>query len=346
MLGNFIAKKLCGVYNIFMEKLKYLVSPVYNPHINLAVESGLLECADCPTLFLWKNERTVVIGANQNPYAECNVGELLSDGGALARRRTGGGAVYHDLGNLNFSFVADKHCYDVTKQLSVIQKALLPYNIEAVFSGRNDLLADGRKFSGNAFYKTDKNCLHHGTILIKTDGARLSKYLTVNPNKLIKKGVQSVVSRIVNLCELNPSIDSTNIMPELIASFESVYGAAATNMDFYALAESETVTKLYNKYSSDEYLYGDWATFSASLVLNNEWGLTEIALNCDNNLITGIRISSDCLFPSLIGYAESLLTSYELNAPRPPISAALTDSERSILNDIFDFINEKGVRNV
>ncbi|NCA68279.1 MAG: hypothetical protein EOM87_09500 [Clostridia bacterium] len=119
-------------------KLGIIISDSNNAHLNLAAESTLLEMSDCPTLFLWKNERTVVIGANQNPYAECRVETLLNDGGTLARRRTGGGAVYHDLGNLNFSFIAAKRLYDVNKQLSVIQKALLPYGIFAELSGRND----------------------------------------------------------------------------------------------------------------------------------------------------------------------------------------------------------------
>ena len=93
-------------------------------------------------MYLWKNERTVVIGYNQNPYAECNVQLLLDEGGHLMRRGTGGGAVYHDLGNINFSFIADKSLYDVKKQLSVIQDALLSYGLQTEISGRNDLICE------------------------------------------------------------------------------------------------------------------------------------------------------------------------------------------------------------
>ena len=151
-----------------MSRLQVIISPQYDPFLNRAVEQYLTERQEegVVTLYLWKNQQTVVIGYNQNPYAECNVQLLLDEGGHLMRRGTGGGAVYHDLGNINFSFIADKSLYDVRKQLSVIQDALLAYGLEAEISGRNDLTCQGRKFSGNAFGKGKKNDLHHGTILI------------------------------------------------------------------------------------------------------------------------------------------------------------------------------------
>ena len=103
--------------------LQIIIGNQYNPYINLAVESKLLDnyLPDTITMFLWKNSKTVVIGTNQNPYSECDIDTLFADGGFIARRRTGGGAVYHDLGNLNFSFVADKDIYDVKRQMRVIQ---------------------------------------------------------------------------------------------------------------------------------------------------------------------------------------------------------------------------------
>ena len=182
-------------------KLQVVVSNQHNPFLNRAVEQYLTDNQEenTVTLYLWKNQQTVVIGYNQNPYSECNVQLLLDEGGHLMRRGTGGGAVYHDLGNINFSFVADKRLYDVKKQLSVIQDALLSYGLTTEISGRNDLTCEGRKFSGNAFAKGQRNDLHHGTILIKTDGAMMQRYLIVDKAKLMKNGVKSVASRVINL---------------------------------------------------------------------------------------------------------------------------------------------------
>ena len=133
--------------------MQFIVSNQTEPYWNIAVENYLVEYADTVTLYLWRNRRTVVIGQNQNPYSEVNVEALEADGGYLMRRKTGGGAVYHDDGNLNFSFVIPKELYDQQRQFSVIQRAVESFGLHTELSGRNDILAEGRKFSGNAFSK-------------------------------------------------------------------------------------------------------------------------------------------------------------------------------------------------
>ena len=158
---------------------KLIISTQTNPYINIAVENYLLsQPSDGDvTMYLWQNSRTVVIGQNQNPYAECNVAQLEQDGGYLMRRRTGGGAVFHDLGNLNFSFVVPYEMYDTMRQFSVLRRAVETYGLDTAVSGRNDVLCQGRKFSGNAFAKGKYQRLHHGTILIRTDVERSDDYL-------------------------------------------------------------------------------------------------------------------------------------------------------------------------
>ena len=206
-------------------KLQFVVSDQTNPYWNIAVENYLLSLPETEvvTLYLWKNRRTVVIGQNQNPFSECNVEVLEADGGFLMRRRTGGGAVYHDDGNINFSFVVPKALYDQTRQFRVIQRAVADFGIVTELSGRNDILTDGRKFSGNAFSKGKYQDLHHGTILIKGNMEDLQRYLKPKPAKLQKHGVASVRSRVVNLSELNPEITSDSIVPHLRSAFENEY---------------------------------------------------------------------------------------------------------------------------
>ena len=300
------------------QKINLIIGNQYNPHLNLAVESTLLNQGDndSVTMFLWKNEQTVVYGYNQNPFTECNVDLLLSEGGHAARRRTGGGAVYHDLGNLNFSFVANKNLYDVHKQMNVIKTALGYFGLETEVSGRNDILFDGRKFSGNAFGIYKDRRLHHGTILIKTDGEKLAKYLKVNPAKLQKHGVKSVASRIINLSEV-ADITSDSIIPYLSKAFEEVYEAKAEIIGFNDLL-TDKVLETRDLFASDDYLFGKWRNFHAKKSAQFSWGLVELDMhvNEEKGIIESVSIASDGLEPELIEETERILTGASIkNAP-------------------------------
>lgn len=313
-------------------KLQIILGNQYNPYLNLAVESNLLDnfLPNTVSLFLWKNKQTVVIGTNQNPYSECDTESLLNEGGFLARRRTGGGAVYHDLGNLNFSFVADKNIYDVKRQMQVIQKALLDFNLETEVSGRNDITYQGRKFSGNAFAKTKNQGLHHGTILIKTDSERLQKYLKVKPAKLHKHGVKSVSSRVINLSEV-ADITSENIIPHLIRAFEDVYQGSATIISFDDLCD-ENAIRLSQHIGSEEYLFGKWKEFHTKKSATFDWGSIDLDIDIDeeNGIIKDINIASDSLEPKSIEAAIELLKG--ANIKENP------SSENQIVNDIISLI--------
>jgi lipoate-protein ligase A len=290
-----------------MSKLNFALSECNNPYTNLATEWNILESnkADSICLFLWQNDRTVVIGNNQNPYLECDCTKMFNDGVNIARRRTGGGAVYHDLGNINFSFIANAKCYDVKKQLSVIQKALNAFGIESQISGRNDITVDGKKFSGNAFYQTKNNCLHHGTILIKTDAVAMSNYLTPRKEKLISKGVKSVGARIVNLSELNSNITAKTIIKPIREAFEEIYGCKAENLNYDI--NNIKISSLADKWQSEQYIFGKWKDFVSNIKGAFSWGLVDIELNINDGIIRGAKIASDSLYPQSITKAEELL---------------------------------------
>ena len=209
-----------------IEKCYYIKSSSINPYYNLALEDYLFHNIPANSLvfFLCQNQNTVMIGKNQNAWKECDVQRLEADGGHLARRLSGGGAVYHDLGNLNFTFCTSREDYDVSQQTDVILRAVQRLGIGAVRNGRNDLTADGRKFSGHAFLKKESHCYHHGTLMVDVDGGELAKYLRPDPQKLAGKGVDSVRSRVVNLRELAPDLTIDRLAEALTESLAAVYG--------------------------------------------------------------------------------------------------------------------------
>ena len=311
-------------------KQQFIVSNQTNPYWNIAVENYLVEHAECITLYLWRNRRTVVIGQNQNPFSEVNVEALEADGGYLMRRKTGGGAVYHDDGNLNFSFVVPKSLYDQRRQFAVIQRAVESFGLHTELSGRNDILAEGRKFSGNAFSKGRVNDLHHGTLLISGDMSDLARYLKPKPAKLQKHGVQSVRSRVVNLSELNPGITPDSIVPRLRAAFELEYSGNSEYSEYSEIIKRPEVRALYEQFASPEWKYGRWRTFTAQRSAQFDWGGVELSLTVDNDVITEVQLASDALDLAALDETRRLLTGADTKK-RPP-------SESAIVNDILSLV--------
>ena len=314
--------------------MRYLKNHRTDPYFNMAFDEYCLEqlAIDEPVFYLWQNRPSVIIGANQEVHTEVNIDYLKANGIALARRVTGGGAVYHDLGNLNFSFIADKKIYDVKRQMTVIQKALLNFGLETEVSGRNDITYQGRKFSGNAFAKTKYQGLHHGTIMIKTDGEKLQKYLKVKLSKLHKHGVKSVSSRVINLSEV-ADITSENIVPHLIKAFEEVYGNKAVEIKFSDLC-TEEVLRSRDNISSKEYLFGKWKEFSTKKSATFDWGSVDIDLDIDEDkgIIKNIGIASDSLEPTSIKTAIELLKGASI------INKPVFTEDNIIVKDIIEMI--------
>ena len=311
-------------------KLQFIVSNQTNPYWNIAVENYLVEHTECITLYLWRNRRTVVIGQNQNPFSEVNVEALEADGGYLMRRKTGGGAVYHDDGNINFSFVVPKSLYDQRRQFAVIQRAVESFGLHTELSGRNDILAEGRKFSGNAFSKGRVNDLHHGTLLISGDMSDLARYLKPKPAKLQKHGVQSVRSRVVNLSELNPGITPDSIVPCLRAAFELEYSGKSEYSEYSEIIKRPEVRALYEQFASPEWKYGRWRSFTAQRSAQFDWGGVELSLTIDNDVITEVQLASDALDLAALDETRRLLTGADTKK-RPP-------SESAIVNDILSLV--------
>ncbi|MDF2512348.1 MAG: hypothetical protein K0S04_2214 [Herbinix sp.] len=279
-----------------IKKIKYVITKETNPYKNLALEAYLLNTVkeDECILYLWQNERTVVIGKNQNPWKECKVAELEEDGGILVRRMSGGGAVFHDLGNLNFTFLVSKENYDVERQLQVILEAVKLRGIPAEKTGRNDISVEGRKFSGNAYFSDGIHCYHHGTILVKADMMMLSHYLNVSREKLVSKGVESVRSRVTNLIEYNPDLSIDMVIEDLMKAFQSTYDMNAEQIEITRLPAQE-LKKFEDKFSSWEWIYGKNISFNYCISRRFSWGDIEVGFEIESGVIKDCRVFSDSL---------------------------------------------------
>lgn len=279
----------------------------WNPWRNLAVEKYLadkIEKGDV-VFYLWQNEHTVVIGRNQNAIRECKAQLLEEEGGYLARRTTGGGAVYHDLGNLNFTFLASPERYDLEKQLKVIQSACRKFGVETQFSGRNDIITEeGFKFSGNAFSKNSRCNIQHGTLMVNVDVSQLGRYLTPSKEKMKAKGVKSVQSRVCNLKELNPEITTDRMRQALKESFFELYGDFA-ELD-PAVFENPEVQETYDLYSSWDWKFGKSPECETSYSKRFDWGEVEVWLRLKNMYIEEIKVYSDMLDVELPAKMEQI----------------------------------------
>jgi len=293
--------------------------------------------------FLWQNQNTVVIGRNQNAWKECRCTQLELDGGKLARRLSGGGAVFHDLGNLNFTFIMDRALYDLKKQLKVILEAVKKHEINAEFTGRNDLSVDGRKFSGNAFYFEQDKAYHHGTILIDVDIHMLSAYLQVSKEKIASKGVDSVQARVGNLSSFQPDITIETMKAALMQSFQDLYGEI-TDSPIFVSESTYDLQKLYQKYSSWEWLYGKTPSFDIILETRFPWGGIELGLSLKKGVIEEANIYSDAMNSFLIGQIALVLThqSFQVDSMVRAISQLEGVTEdKMIINDLVTWLSSK-----
>ncbi len=328
-----------------IKKIKYVITKETNPYKNLALEAYLLNTVkeDECILYLWQNERTVVIGKNQNPWKECKVAELEEDGGSLVRRMSGGGAVFHDLGNLNFTFLVTKENYDVERQLQVILEAVRLRGIPAEKTGRNDISVEGRKFSGNAYFSDGFHCYHHGTILVKADMKMLSHYLNVSREKLVSKGVESVRSRVTNLTEYHPDLSIDMVKEDLVKAFESIYKLIPEEVEITQLPEQE-LKKYEDKFSSWEWIYGKNISFNYCIGRRFSWGDIEIGFEVESGVIKDCRVFSDSLEIELFELIAARLCGLRFSSNevvKELNQMAVQETVIGILADIVDFIQEE-----
>eukprot|EP00854_Cymbomonas_tetramitiformis_P009314 gene9314-11033_t len=279
-----------------------------DPFFNLATEEWLFTRGDAGvhTLFLWRNGPSVIIGRFQNAWKECHVQRMDSEGVNLVRRKSGGGAVYQDLGNSIFTFISPKDADNIPRNNDIVVKALKHFGIDAKPTGRNDIVVDSLKVSGAAFKHARHTTLHHGTLLVDVDMAALGNYLNPNKAKLESKGIASVRARVMNLRELSPGLDHDTLSDALIESFFASHGirCEVEMLDVEDLRRIPELQELEAGLRNTDWRFGKDPDMSHHLETKFDWGGIDIHLNASKGVITQVKVFSDALNVAFIERLE------------------------------------------
>ncbi len=296
-----------------------------DPYFNLACEQYLLDTKDGDIFMLWKNEPSVIIGKNQNAYAELNLDFIKNNNIKVVRRLTGGGAVFHDLGNVNFTFItkeSDCKALDFQRFTKPVIDALSHFGIEAELSGRNDIVVGGRKISGNAQCVYNGKIMHHGTLLFSANISNLAGALNPDPEKFQSKGIKSVRSRVANISELS-DIDIDKFIDYLEKSLNGKITALSAD-------DTKAINELAEqKYSTWDWNYGRSKEWSAVKKKRFDFGKLEAKIDASGGTITSIRLEGDYFGIKPVQELENKLVNVKLEY----------DSLIQALSDAKDYIS-------
>jgi len=283
-------------------------------YFNLALEEYFLKVKDLKEdlLILWQNDPTIVIGKNQNTYEELNFDYVERNHIKVVRRMSGGGAVYHDSGNLNYTIIKnDGNSYknDFRFFALPVVSCLKKLGVDAIFNGRNDILIDGQKFSGNAQYFYNSKVLHHGTLLFSSDLSVLGKALHVKGEKLESKGIKSVKSRVTNIIDyVREGVSLNNFQENLKLS---MFGENEEAINNYILTDEDVflITQLKDsKYATWEWNFGESPKMTYQKEIRTAAGSLTLTIEIKNGLIEKIRIYGDFFEAQPVEELEKIFT--------------------------------------
>lgn len=276
-----------------------------DPYYNLAVEEYLLREYDKPVFRLWRNDTSIIIGRNQNAMAEIDSDYVHKHNIPVVRRLSGGGAVFHDLGNINYTFIDQRIKGEDTSAMfrrftAPIIEALKRIGVNAYMEGRNDILIDGQKFSGNAICVWKNRVLQHGTLLFSSSINDLSEALLSRPEKFIDKAVKSHQTRVTNISDHLPEGVKGSMTPEGFIDYLQGYvmskGREYSIFNYHKTDLDRINILRDTKYSTDEWNYGQAPKYQFTNSIKLPCGLVEVSLDVDKGLITKCHISGDYFF--------------------------------------------------
>lgn len=334
--------------SIIHDMNRIVVSGSGDGWFNLAMDAFLLEKHRAGelsgvTLYFYVNSNAVIVGRNQNAWRECRVDRMEKDGVQLVRRHTGGGAVYHDSGNLNFSFIADERLYDKERQNAVIVAALASLGIKAEVNGRNDLTVDGFKVSGCAYALSGTARGMHGTLLVDVDTEKLGTYLTPSNLKLEAKGIKSVKSRVKNLALFAP-VTVDDVRNAVIDAFKNAYGNCENTVTIRSYNDPfirpyENFIKEYEKQRSWEWRLGKTPAFDFADEGRLSFGEFRLELPVKNGYIVSPAFYTDALAAELAGEITGLLSGVRFD--RASVAEALEKGSKEA-KELAEYVRKRG----
>ena len=297
----------------YYKHMKFLILKTTNPYINLAVEEYLFSYTDDDIFMLWQNEPTIVIGKNQNAFAEINMDFVKEKNIHIARRISGGGAVYHDLGNVNYTFISSRDNSQINFEYFTkpIIKSLKNIGISAKLSGRNDLLVDDKKFSGNAQHVHNSRVLHHGTLLFDTDLDILTLALKVDPDKIKAKAIQSARSRVTNLKPYFPTDTDVNSFIDIITE----HVKKQFDAEFISVPTCKEIDELALRNASDEWIFPKSNYLSDYTITKKkkyDFGIVNLVLTMSKGLISEIKVTGDFFGKNDVSELEALIKNTDI----------------------------------
>ncbi len=274
-------------------------NPSIEPYFNQAVEEYFLKNFDENVFMLWRNNNAIIVGKHQNTLAEINVDYVKEKEIKVVRRLTGGGAVFHDLGNINYTFIMsygeEGAKVDFKKYNQPIIDVLASLGVQAEFSGRNDILIDGQKFSGNAehIFHQRQRVLHHGTLLYASEIQDISDALNVNPLKFEGKAMKSVRSRVTNISshlkeDMGVDMFRQKVMNHITGMYKDARPYKLTDADRAAIQKLAD-----EKYGTWEWNYGYSPKYGLKKGVKTPGGHVEVHLNVNKGVIADLDIFGD-----------------------------------------------------